>query len=757
MFLIYNFIETVWWFLQPGNWLTILTVAAGLGFVIFVHELGHFLVAKACGVRCDKFYLGFDVPFGLMLDGLGNRLRRLFNKNAAESKFFSRIVPASLVKFSYGETTYGIGLVPLGGYVKMLGQEDNPATAFAELKELSDLQELIRAGKTDQIRLAKGEQLPTEAEITQRIVHLQSSLNDPRSYLSKSVPQRAAIISAGVIMNVIFAFLMATLAFMLGVQETAPILGQVIPGGAGWEAGLQAQDKILSINDLPVESFENMRELVTLSSHDAELGAKVEVRRGEESLELRVKPQSDVGIPLLRVAAAYTLELIKDPVPHYGPLAVLTKKDLPEESRLQKGDKVIAVEGQPIGSHAEFAAALAKNPAKPIKITIERQDKNIPADSPSPPAPKQLDFTIPPVPVRGFGLVMTLGPITGVQPNSPAKAAGLQIGDQILTIAGQPPGDPLRLDELLREKAGQDVSLTVKRGEKTVDISIKPRPVNWVEFDPSNNQPLSLPSLGVVCKLSTKVASVRPNSPADKAGILPGSIVERILPLAPPEPPPGRLFARPGEPYVFVLPENSIRKSAPDSWSGFLLGLMLAHPEREYQLFLRDPAGNEKDVTLLATDEPENYWHFRMLEFAQARLPLTPLELPAAAAKGWEETSNGLMMVVAFLRKLFTGEISVKMLGGPGTIAGAAGAQASQGFSTFLLFLTMLSANLAVMNILPIPVLDGGHLVFLAYEGITGRPPNPRMMEYLTITGLLLLLGLMLFVISLDIGLISRF
>ena len=76
---------------------TVFKVAAGLGFVIFVHELGHFLVAKACGVKCEKFYIGFDI----------------FN--------FLRIC-----RFQWGETEYGIGSLPLGGYVKMLGQDDDP-------------------------------------------------------------------------------------------------------------------------------------------------------------------------------------------------------------------------------------------------------------------------------------------------------------------------------------------------------------------------------------------------------------------------------------------------------------------------------------------------------------------------------------------------------------------------------------------------------------------------------------------------------
>lgn len=86
-----------------GDWtVTALWVAGGLGFVVFVHELGHFLVAKACGVKCEKFYLGFDIGGW------------------------------KLAKFQWGETEYGIGALPLGGYVKMLGQDDNPARAAEE-------------------------------------------------------------------------------------------------------------------------------------------------------------------------------------------------------------------------------------------------------------------------------------------------------------------------------------------------------------------------------------------------------------------------------------------------------------------------------------------------------------------------------------------------------------------------------------------------------------------------------------------------
>ena len=120
-------------------------------------------MAKLCGVKCEKFYLGFDIG------GL------------------------KLCKFRWGETEYGIGILPLGGYVKMLGQEDNPGQAADERERATMHVPARRRCRPKPVAGPHGEPTPF----------------DPRSYLAKSVPQRMAIISAGVIMNVIFAFVMA--------------------------------------------------------------------------------------------------------------------------------------------------------------------------------------------------------------------------------------------------------------------------------------------------------------------------------------------------------------------------------------------------------------------------------------------------------------------------------------------------------------------------------------------------------------------
>ena len=121
-----------------------------------------------------------------------------------------------------------------------------------------------------------------------------------------------------------------------------------------------------------------------------------------------------------------------------------------------------------------------------------------------------------------------------------------------------------------------------------------------------------------------------------------------------------------------------------------------------------------------------------------------------ASIEGCNQVYRDATRVLKTFRKLVTGRISPKNLGGPGTIAVVATSEASQGTSNLLLFLTFLSANLAVVNFLPIPVLDGGHMLFLAYEGIFRRPVNEKTQALLTYVGLAMILTLMIFVVCLD-------
>jgi regulator of sigma E protease len=103
------------------------------------------------------------------------------------------------------------------------------------------------------------------------------------------------------------------------------------------------------------------------------------------------------------------------------------------------------------------------------------------------------------------------------------------------------------------------------------------------------------------------------------------------------------------------------------------------------------------------------------------------------------------------LSQLITRRISAKHLSGPAGIIQAAGYSAGHSIPMLLMFLVMLSANLAIINFLPIPVLDGGHMLFLAAEGIRRKPVPPHIQGWLSLGGLAFLLSLMLFATAMDV------
>lgn len=124
----------------------------------------------------------------------------------------------------------------------------------------------------------------------------------------------------------------------------------------------------------------------------------------------------------------------------------------------------------------------------------------------------------------------------------------------------------------------------------------------------------------------------------------------------------------------------------------------------------------------------------------------------------WEATSNGFITAhvivwetVKFVKNLVSGQVSAKLIGGPLFIAQQSGKEARKGSASLFFFMALLSVNLAVLNILPIPILDGGHLVFLAIEAIKGSPLSQKARMVSQQFGLVVLLGLIVFVTYNDI------
>jgi regulator of sigma E protease len=703
----------------------LLAALLGLGFVIFVHELGHFLVAKFCGVKVEKFYLGFD--FG----GL------------------------KLWKFRRGETEYGIGVFPLGGYVKMLGQEDNPARLREEIERAKQAAEQPAA--PDQPATGKSDAAPSVD-----VAAAEKALFDPRSYLAKSVPQRMAIISAGVIMNMIFAWIMAMMAFGFGVERIVAGVGQVVPGQGAWKAGLRSGDKIIEIAGKEIRSYEAMKEAIVLG--DVDHGVSVVVQRpGEkEPLTFHVETGEVRGMQAIGVLPLQTTELLKEDSARPTLAGTAASKS---EPALAGGHKIVKIDDQPIESYAQLRSYLALHPDQRLTLTVERKPDKAGAKRDAPaPADETLSVAIGPEPMLSFGLAMEIGEITAVQKDSPAEAAGIQPGDRLLACDGQPVGDPLTLPDRLRQLGEKTVKLSVQRkGEKgPLELTVKLRADDQYNPPLSKSNPLGVSSLGIAYQVSNKVQAVFSDSPAARAGIQPGDVIESAKLLSPGKEAIRQFREECRNSELDQLDEVAVTLGEEDTrWQYFVMEMLQpsvpggALPGTTVELhWSRD--GEEHSATLEPVPAKDWFNPMRGLLLDVDSLHQQARSFGEAVRLGTKETANATMVVFRSLQKVSSGKVSARNLHGPIDIFKFLIGAAMHGPGMFLLLLTILSANLAVINFLPIPVLDGGHMVFLAYEGIRGKPADERVQLVLTYLGLFFILGLVIFTFGLDLKLIPR-
>ncbi|MEX2173652.1 MAG: site-2 protease family protein [Pirellulaceae bacterium] len=703
-----------------------LSVGVGLGFVIFVHELGHFLVAKACGVKCEKFYIGFDIPM---------------------PKVLGFQIPSKLVHFQWGETEYGVGILPLGGYVKMLGQDDDPRNAEKEAERIKLLKEGASVAA-----LSPNHSVETGPPETQF---------DPRSFPAKSVPARMAIISAGVIMNLIFAVLMAAVAYRLGVPETPATIGGTSPGGPAWVSGIEPGARVLQLgkSGSPYEHvrWEDLIHAVAVNGFESDVPVLVRTAEGKKvwhTLRPSDRLKEETGRPMLGVLPPPTREIIAE-TPRSAHLAAKTSVALKDR------DQIVAVDGQALTADWQLTEILTRNPKGPLKLTIERTAKAegtaVGKSATDKPAPKQeLEVTLEQRPMRDLGVAMKIGPIVAVREGSPADEAGFLVGDLIEQVNGQPVGDPLLLGQrlALQSEPAEPIEFTVTRTNaagKKLEKTLSVTPVLAQQFHDSYlmGGPSAIESMGVAFDVTRVVSEVTPEGPAAKAGLQPEDVITQVEFIAASE------EKKLQEAGAFFKPQKAFEplelNDTTRTWSLAFTRMQLSLPDTKVKLtWVRK--GQVMTGEMTPTPSETFFDESRGLEFYTKKEIHQVDDWSSALSLGFRETKDRLHDVFSVLGALVTGRVAATNLMGPMGIMQAAGSFASQGVPKMLIFLTLLSANLAVLNFLPIPALDGGHMLFLTAEWIRGKPVDERLQIRLTVAGVLALLSLMVFATAMDIG-----
>ena len=725
-----------------ATWL-IIKVLVGVNMLIIVHELGHFLVARMCGVKCEKFYIWFDI-FGW-----------------------------KLFKFKRGDTEYGLGVLPLGGYVKMLGQEDNPGRLKEELERAKAGQNAPEGppNEAGQAAIDRGDGVdggagdgatePADGHASESIdvEAAEAALYDPRSYLAQSVPKRMAIISAGVIMNIAFAFVAAMIAYQIGVFEDDCVVGRVDPGGAAWRANLQMGDRIEQIAGEPVSYFTELQEAMVVG--DIEGGVPMVIKRpgldGDERLTVTLVPDRDQMVPTIGISGPMTRSIWAVSV---GSPAAKARRKAEDgsttEIELKDGDAIVRVGSQPIANHTEFTRQAARYPEMPMEIAIDRASKPDRTEPLSQPDAEQRVFIdrieVAPRPMLRLGLKMKTGPVLAVQPKSPAALAGIKPDDLIEAVNGEPVDDAVFLAERLRRlaMADDDVELSIRHPDGTSSlISVQLRKDRPYEVPLFRNSPLSSPELGIAYAVGNKIGGVEKGSVAD-GKVEPGQKILAVT-FFPPDKQRREQLGLEKAPKQSKQTLELGSQPSSTTWAAVFFAMQDGLPGTRIELTLED-----RKVPL-GEPIPSDHWFNpdRGFGFRPQQTFVRAATVQEAASLGWKKAFDSLTLVFRFLGKLGS-QVSPKAVGGPVTIVQIAYSAASSGMSELLMFLCIISANLAVINMLPIPVLDGGHMVFLAYEGVRGKPPSERIHVGLSYVGLFLVLGVMVWVLGLDFGLIPR-
>ncbi len=740
-----------------------LLIFIGFSAVIFVHELGHFVVAKWCGVRVEKFAIGF--------------FREVWG-------------------FTRGETRYSLNLLPLGGYVKMMGQED------------------FEIDKSGEIALK----------------------DDPRSFSNKTVGQRMAVISAGVIMNVLFAAVLFAIVFMIGLPgRLVTEVGYVIPDRPADLAGIRNGDRIVAVGDQETTEFNELMMAIALAPPLDDLPFRIE-RDGElRTLDLIPINTPDKGVQQVGIAPANTRRIVA-----LGPEFDPNLPDAP-----QVDDKVVSINGEPVNDENanSMVYRMMFNPSAEAKIVVERS--TVPHDESAP--TKLVELNIPsriailPSDRDDPGSIDVLGlaPLTrvdSVDPRSRAWLAGIEPGDTILQWgraeyptakqiiqetrdACRPRGSGTDAESEAYDIVERDIPIRVLRGDGTeVRMVVRPKVKRSLWRRLTLDYSVGLPQIGAtfgiladnLLRIGNIVAEIdgRP-TPAALSGIPAGAtithvngervvrwvqLVEALAAAAGTDatltyavdgkadqtcrfPVPESIRTRLGLPcyarITSINGEDHVPLTLPTSYQGeereitwdvaatYWMGtraLLKKYAGRTVpvEYTLQSPSDSQT-AEVAITEDMVDPWLGRVsyavdLGFEQKTTTLRASNPIDALRIGAQRTYYFIVQVyIVMNRMIFSRSVGVENISGPVGIVKMGGQIAQTGLPQVLFFLAIISANLAVINFLPLPIVDGGHMVFLIIEKIKGSPVSIKVQMATQVVGLALIIAAFLFVTLQDL------
>lgn len=399
----------------------------------------------------------------------------------------------------------------------------------------------------------------------------------------------------------------------------------------------------------------------------------------------------------------------------------------PAEGRLLPGDRVLEVNGQTIYTFAEVREMVQKNPGKELQFKVFRGREHV--EVTIVPSEQRVEKPLEIVDVVGE---IGIGPsqpaaVIGVpQTDSPAYRAGLRTFDVIIEVRGQPLKTFAELEKILAENRGETVPVAYLRPVKVHG---------------------AIGNLGDLSVYESGVAALTPEviqgGTLARAGIESADLYVSDVPAGSAE---ASADLQPGDRIVSV---DGVEVSA---WSMFKDRLFAAR-DRPH-VIAWDRAGQHKSGTIELRRE---LW---VDEYGQEKprytlgaghwmpvVPEAPIESPHsirhAMASALEETYDVIRFILIGIVRIVQGKVSLSTLGGPITVYDVIGAESAKGVSYFVWAMAVISINLGLVNLLPIPVLDGGHLVFFSFEAVLRRPLPLRVREIASLLGMVLLVTLM--------------